>query len=112
MNPNGQNLEPAGRPFSWLLFSAGVIVTPIVNLAINLLSWSAAGSAAQISLLSIALAWLATAGIVLLSFKLHYWFGWGLLGGFALLFIFLLVTGGMFGPYGCFGVYGFPRGSR
>jgi len=53
------------------------------------------------------LSWVVTVGLGFLLFKMHRRALYGMLAAYATLFLWLL-SGGMFGPYTCFGTYGYP----
>ena len=55
----------------------------------------------------IVLAWAVTIGLAAVLYRIHHWALYGMVGAYAALFL-LLLTSGMFGPYTCFGAYGYP----
>ncbi len=71
-------------------------------------AWSFEGSTARgTGPGQIVLSWVITIGAFLLLLRMHRWAGYGMLAGFAGLFMLLLFAGSS-GPYVCFNTYGYP----
>jgi len=102
--PDGRTGDRAVRTF----FAAvlGFVVAIVLDVILNLQGFSFSGPN-SFSPAQIAISWVITLALGFGLYKLHHWALYGMLGGYAALFL-LFLTNGIFGPYTCFGTYGYP----
>ena len=102
--PAERTVDRAARAFfaAVLGFVLGVILDFVVTLTA-----SPGSTPGRYGVAPIVLAWAVTIGLAAVLYRIHHWALYGMLGAYAALFL-LLLTSGMFGPYTCFGAYGYP----
>ena len=88
-------------------FIGGFIVAILLDFVLSVVSFGmTAESSVRVALVGVS--WALVVGMFWLLHRTNRWAGYGLLSGFASLFILLVVVGGISGPYACFGAFGYP----
>lgn len=85
-------------------FAVGFVIAIIIDFALSASLFEAASPGAG----QVVFSWLLTGGVFWILYRMHRWAAYGMLGGFASLFVLLVLGGGLLGPYACFGTYGYP----
>ena len=97
--------EPARRDVNVGAFVGGFFIALVFNFALAFLY---IGSGPSSGVVAIVAAWLLTAALFYGLYRFEQWLAFGAIGGYAALFLVLLIGGGITGPYTCFGPYGYP----
>lgn len=111
--PESPATPPPSQPTGWQIALAigaavvGFVVAIVLDFILSAQNFSLSGGSPPIGIGQIAVSWLVTVGLGFVLYKMHRWALYGMLAGYAALFL-LLLMGGIFGPYTCFGTYGYP----
>jgi hypothetical protein len=87
----------------------GFVIAFILDFALSFGSYGLYERPPSPALAAIVASWVITLGVGWVLYKLNRWALYGMLGLYAALFLLLLASG-PFGPYTCFGAYGYPHG--
>jgi riboflavin transporter FmnP len=90
-------------------FVFGFLIAIVIDFILSLGAFSFQGTSSSPGVGQIIMSWLVTVAAFWVLYKMHRWAAYGMLGGFATLFIALALVGGLLGPYTCFSTYGYPR---